>query len=72
MWNELWESAEALPVARQKRLFDEGVEAEKVLHWLDNVQLDQLLLVHLLPSFTQIVLSRLARSGIRIFCSSSL
>ena len=72
MWNELWESAEALPVSRQKRLFDEGAEAEKVLHWLDNVQLDQLLLVHLLPSFTQLTLSRLARSGIRVLYTSIL
>ena len=31
MWVEVWQSARSVPVRRQKRLFDETKEAEKVL-----------------------------------------
>jgi len=34
MWVEVWQSARPVPVRRQKRLFDETKEAEKVLHFL--------------------------------------
>lgn len=34
MWAEVWQSARPVPVRRQKRLFDETKEAEKVLHFL--------------------------------------
>ncbi|CAH3157487.1 unnamed protein product, partial [Porites evermanni] len=34
MWVEVWQSARSVPVRRQKRLFDETKEAEKVLHFL--------------------------------------
>lgn len=30
MWVEVWQSARSVPVRRQKRLFDETKEAEKV------------------------------------------
>ncbi len=30
MWVEVWQSAKPVPVRRQKRLFDETKEAEKV------------------------------------------
>ena len=30
MWVEVWQSARSIPVRRQKRLFDETKEAEKV------------------------------------------
>ena len=32
MWVEVWQSARSVPVRRQKRLFDETKEAEKVPH----------------------------------------
>ena len=31
LWVEVWEQARPVPVRRQKRLFDDGKEAEKVL-----------------------------------------
>uniref|UniRef100_A0A8C2D0Q7 Rab3 GTPase-activating protein catalytic subunit n=1 Tax=Cyprinus carpio TaxID=7962 RepID=A0A8C2D0Q7_CYPCA len=34
MWVEAWETAKATPARRQKRLFDDTKEAEKVLHYL--------------------------------------
>lgn len=34
MWVEVWQSAKPVPVRRQKRLFDDTKEAEKVLHFL--------------------------------------
>nr|XP_020464557.1 rab3 GTPase-activating protein catalytic subunit isoform X2 [Monopterus albus] len=34
MWVEAWETARVIPARRQKRLFDDTKEAEKVLHYL--------------------------------------
>ncbi|XP_028847857.1 rab3 GTPase-activating protein catalytic subunit isoform X2 [Denticeps clupeoides] len=34
MWVEAWETAKATPARRQRRLFDDTKEAEKVLHYL--------------------------------------
>ena len=55
MWASLWEQARAVPARRQKRLFDDTREAEKVVQWLvglspgDAAQL-------LLPCLVQVVL----------------
>lgn len=35
-WVQVWETAKAIPANRQKRLFDDTREAEKVLHFLDS------------------------------------
>ncbi|XP_052004436.1 rab3 GTPase-activating protein catalytic subunit isoform X2 [Xyrauchen texanus] len=48
MWVEAWETAKATPARRQKRLFDDTKEAEKVLHYLA-VQKPADLTRHLLP-----------------------
>lgn len=48
MWVEAWESAKATPARRQKRLFDDTKEAERVLHYLA-VQKPSDLTRHLLP-----------------------
>ncbi|XP_067300747.1 rab3 GTPase-activating protein catalytic subunit isoform X1 [Pseudorasbora parva] len=48
MWVEAWETAKAIPARRQKRLFDDTKEAEKVLHYL-SVQKASDLTRHLLP-----------------------
>ena len=37
MWVEVWQSARSVPVRRQKRLFDETKEAEKVLGSLKSI-----------------------------------
>lgn len=41
-WVEMWESAKPVPANRQKRLFDDTREAEKVLHFLDSRNLAQI------------------------------
>ncbi|XP_053352311.1 rab3 GTPase-activating protein catalytic subunit [Clarias gariepinus] len=48
MWVEAWESAKATPARRQRRLFDDTKEAERVLHYLA-VQKPSDLTRHLLP-----------------------
>ncbi|XP_031344513.1 rab3 GTPase-activating protein catalytic subunit isoform X2 [Photinus pyralis] len=35
-WVQMWQSAKPVPANRQKRLFDDTREAEKVLHFLDS------------------------------------
>ncbi|KAK5646611.1 hypothetical protein RI129_005075 [Pyrocoelia pectoralis] len=40
-WVQMWESAKPVPANRQKRLFDDTREAEKVLHFLDSRTLSQ-------------------------------
>lgn len=38
VWIETWQSATPLPVYRQKRIFDDTKEAEKVLHFFANLR----------------------------------
>lgn len=49
MWVEAWETAKPVPARRQRRLFDDTREAEKVLHYLA-IQKPADLARHLLPS----------------------
>ena len=37
MWVSSWEEARAVPIHRQKKLFDDTKEAEKVLHLLSGL-----------------------------------
>lgn len=48
MWVEVWQSARPVPARRQKRLFDDTKEAEKVLHYLAGLRPGEVVL-HLLP-----------------------
>ncbi|XP_053269260.1 LOW QUALITY PROTEIN: rab3 GTPase-activating protein catalytic subunit [Pleuronectes platessa] len=48
MWAETWETARIIPARRQRRLFDDTKEGEKVLHYLA-VQKPADLTHHLLP-----------------------
>ncbi|XP_042192084.1 rab3 GTPase-activating protein catalytic subunit isoform X2 [Callorhinchus milii] len=48
MWVEAWESAKPIPARRQRRLFDDTREAEKVLHYLVGLKPADLAR-HLLP-----------------------
>ncbi|XP_004347355.2 hypothetical protein CAOG_04608 [Capsaspora owczarzaki ATCC 30864] len=47
-WVEVWEGARSVPVAKQRSLFDFTKEAEKVLHFLENLP-PATLLTQLLP-----------------------
>ncbi|XP_078259535.1 rab3 GTPase-activating protein catalytic subunit isoform X1 [Rhinoraja longicauda] len=48
MWVEVWETAKPIPARRQRRLFDDTREAEKVLHYLVGLKPADLT-GHLLP-----------------------
>eukprot|EP00118_Oscarella_pearsei_P011301 m.74901 g.74901 ORF g.74901 m.74901 type:complete len:117 (+) comp35922_c0_seq5:2654-3004(+) len=37
MWVEMWSMAQQVPSKRQKRLFDDTREAEKILHYLSGL-----------------------------------
>ncbi|XP_050079145.1 rab3 GTPase-activating protein catalytic subunit-like [Anopheles maculipalpis] len=41
-WQTVWEGARAVPARRQKRLFDDTREAEKVLHFLESRTIGQI------------------------------
>lgn len=47
-WVEVWKSAVAVPARRQKRLFDDTKEAERVFEWLNSLSIGQIA-EHLLP-----------------------
>lgn len=54
-WSTTWASAQPVPAHRQKRLFDDTREAEKVLHFLSSRKLGQVARL-LLPSLTHAAL----------------
>ncbi|KAM6898865.1 rab3 GTPase-activating protein catalytic subunit isoform 1-T2 [Lycodopsis pacificus] len=58
MWVEAWETARVTPARRQRRLFDDTKEAEKVLHYLA-VQKPGDLTRHLLPCILHAALLKL-------------
>ncbi|XP_071978369.1 rab3 GTPase-activating protein catalytic subunit isoform X3 [Engystomops pustulosus] len=58
MWVEAWETARPTPARRQRRLFDDTKEAEKVLHYLA-VQKPADLTRHLLPCVIHAALLKL-------------
>lgn len=64
VWVESWISATPIPAYKQKRLFDDTKEAEKVLHYLSNIKVCDLALL-LLPSILHSALNVLKkRQGI--------
>ncbi len=55
MWQEAWRNAKPVPARRQKRLFDDTREAEKVLQYLTSLkpgELTQMMLPTLLHAAT--------------------
>lgn len=42
MWQTTWEQARPVPAHRQRRLFDDTKEAEKVLHFLEQTTIGQI------------------------------
>ncbi|XP_015922573.1 rab3 GTPase-activating protein catalytic subunit [Parasteatoda tepidariorum] len=59
MWLEAWESARPVPARRQKRLFDDTKEAEKVLHFLASAKTSDVV-TNLLPMLIHCALLQLA------------
>jgi Rab3 GTPase-activating protein catalytic subunit len=58
MWLDVWEAAKPVPARRQKRLFDDTREAEKVLHFLETRKLSAVAEL-LLPVLTHASICRL-------------
>ncbi|PSN30908.1 Rab3 GTPase-activating protein catalytic subunit, partial [Blattella germanica] len=58
MWLDVWEAAKPVPARRQKRLFDDTREAEKVLHYLES-QKPSAVADLLLPALTHAAICRL-------------
>ncbi|CAM1322145.1 RAB3GAP1 (predicted) [Pycnogonum litorale] len=48
MWQDVWENSKPIPARRQKRLFDDTKEAEKVLHFFASLSPAQVAM-HLFP-----------------------
>ncbi|CAF0883999.1 unnamed protein product [Brachionus calyciflorus] len=42
MWVDVWNNAKPVPVRRQKRLFDDTKEAEKIFEWLNSLSIGQI------------------------------
>ncbi|XP_054718662.1 rab3 GTPase-activating protein catalytic subunit-like [Uloborus diversus] len=59
MWLEAWESAKPVPARRQKRLFDDTKEAEKVLHFLASAKTSDVI-TYLMPMLVHCALLQLA------------
>ncbi|XP_019614201.1 PREDICTED: rab3 GTPase-activating protein catalytic subunit-like [Branchiostoma belcheri] len=62
MWCEVWESARPVPARKQKRLFDDTKEAEKVLHFLAALRPAQVAL-HLMPMLIHAAILRVEEEG---------
>lgn len=58
MWLDVWEAAKPVPARRQKQLFDDTREAEKVLHFLES-QKPSAVAQLLLPALTHAAICRL-------------
>lgn len=61
-WQEVWSAAKPVPARRQKRLFDDTREAEKVLHNLDRRRPSDVAQL-LLPVLTHAAVLRLSQAA---------
>lgn len=62
-WEQVWETARPVPANRQRRLFDDTREAEKILHFLDSRKMSQIGEL-ILPVLAHAAIYRLAQEGI--------
>ena len=53
LWRKNWQSSKAIPVSRQKRIFNYSVEAERVLDYLNAIKFEDLM-KHLFSTIVQI------------------
>lgn len=49
-WQKVWEQAQPVPVARQRRLFDDTNEALKVLHYLETRNMSEIYGLTIIPT----------------------
>uniref|UniRef100_A0A0B7ASM6 Rab3 GTPase-activating protein catalytic subunit n=1 Tax=Arion vulgaris TaxID=1028688 RepID=A0A0B7ASM6_9EUPU len=64
MWVEAWQSAKFVPARRQKRLFDDTKEAEKVLHYLTSMKPAEVVL-HLMPCVIHAAIVKLVEESFK-------
>lgn len=64
MWVEAWQSAKPVPARRQKRLFDDTREAEKVLHYLSSMRPAEVVL-HLMPCVVHAAIAKMVEESVR-------
>lgn len=50
-WQQVWDTARAQPARRQKRLFDDTREAEKILHFFETQTIGQIVRLTVAPLF---------------------
>jgi Rab3 GTPase-activating protein catalytic subunit len=62
VWVEVWQTARPVPARRQKRLFDDTKEAEKVLHFLSSLKPADVV-VHLMPMLIHAALLKAMENG---------
>ena len=53
LWRKIWQSSKAVPVSRQKRIFNYSMEAERVLGYLNAIKFEDLM-KHLFSTIVQI------------------
>ena len=53
LWKRIWQSAKAVPISRQQRLFNYSMEAERALEYLSTIKFEELMR-HLFSSLVQI------------------
>ncbi|XP_033104847.1 rab3 GTPase-activating protein catalytic subunit-like isoform X2 [Anneissia japonica] len=63
-WQEVWGQAKPCPAYRQRRLFDDTKEAEKVLHFLSSLTMGDLAL-HLMPVLIHAALKRVEQAEMK-------
>uniref|UniRef100_A0A6P4E1V2 Rab3 GTPase-activating protein catalytic subunit n=1 Tax=Drosophila rhopaloa TaxID=1041015 RepID=A0A6P4E1V2_DRORH len=72
-WQKVWEQAQAVPITRQKRLFDDTNEALKVLHYMETRKMHEiynLTIVPLLHSSILKLIDILSNADVEdLFCS---
>lgn len=56
-WQSVWGNAKPVPARRQKRLFDDAKEAEKVIHFLESRNIGQIVQLTLACLFHTAVLN---------------
>ncbi|KAG8231944.1 hypothetical protein J437_LFUL011413 [Ladona fulva] len=59
-WQEVWKAAKPVPARRQKRLFNEGCVAEKVLHFLEVLSISKIF-CYLMPLLFQAALWKIGQ-----------
>ncbi|XP_055612781.1 rab3 GTPase-activating protein catalytic subunit [Uranotaenia lowii] len=67
-WQSVWQSAKPVPARRQKRLFDDAKEAEKVLHYLESRTIGQISQITMASLFHTAILTLAEEAKLDVDC----